>query len=164
MSSKTKSSERTSSASSGSTSVRYSRMFRSVPRSAELRICASAGAPPAAAYSVCSTVSSFWRITCAISLTTSGAVWPMRAIRVATSACSVGGISCITFAASSVVGRFASTSAIICGCSPRRKAKTWSGGVARRNSNGVCSITVASRERISDAFAAPTARSSTSRA
>src|SRR5438552_4030269 len=61
-------------------------------------------------------------MTRAISLTTSGAVWPMSAMRVATSACSTGGSCCITFAASSVVGRLAITSAIICGCSPRTKA------------------------------------------
>ena len=36
-------------------------------------------------------------------------------------------------------------------CSPRRKFQIWSGGVERRNSNGVCSIIVASRDRFARA-------------
>ena len=77
-------------------------MLRSVARSAAFRIAASERTPPAAAYSCWSTVSSLCSITGATSLTTSGEVWPIIAIRIATSACSSGGSSSITLAASVV--------------------------------------------------------------
>ena len=77
-------------------------MLRSVARLDEFRIEARERTPPAAAYSGWSTDSSLCSITCATSLTTSGEVWPIRAIRAATSACCSGANSSITLAASSV--------------------------------------------------------------
>ena len=115
-------------------------MLRSVVRLAAFRIAASERTPPAAANSRCSTVSSLRSITCATSLTTSGDVCPMVAIRIATSAWSSGASSSITLAARPVLGSWAITSATVCGCSLRRKAAIWSGGVLRRNSNGVVSM------------------------
>ena len=139
-------------------------MLRSVVRLAAFRIAARERTPPAAANSRWSTVSSLRSITRATSLTTSGDVWPIVAMRTATSACSSGASSSITFAARVVLGSWATTIATVCGCSLRRKAAIWSGGVLRRNSNGVVSMMTESRFRISPARAEPTDCSSTSRA
>ena len=139
-------------------------MLRSVERFAAFRIAASERTPPAAAHSRWSTVSSLRSITSATSFTTSGDVWPIIAIRIATSAWSSASRSSITLAASGVVGSWATTMATVWGCSLRRNAAIWSGGVLRRNSNGVCSMITDRRFRISPARCVPTDCSSTSRA
>ena len=106
--------------------------------------------PPADEYSCAITLESFCFITDSICATTSGRVSPICATRMATSACSSGVSSESTWAASAVC-RLATTSAIVCGDSLRRKTWICSGGVRRRNSNGRRSIVAARREMISSA-------------
>ena len=95
--------------------------------------------------------------------TTSGRVSPIIAIRMATSAWISVSMSDSTWAAS-VVCRFETTSATVCGDSLRRKTTICSAGVRRRNSNGRRSIVAARRPMISSARSSPSERMSTLRA
>ena len=109
------------------------------------------------------TLESFCFITDSIWATTSGRVSPICATRMATSACS-SGVSSESTCAASAVCRLATTSAIVCGDSLRRKTWICSGGVRRRNSNGRRSIVAARREMISSALSPPSERCSSARA
>jgi hypothetical protein len=109
------------------------------------------------------TVESFSRMTVSTAWVTAGLVSPIVATRRAISACCSAGNSRRTCAARRL-WRFASTSAIACGDSLRRKTCSWSAGVRRRNSNGRRSMTADRRAMMSAARSGPTERSSTSRA
>jgi hypothetical protein len=154
---------RISSASASSRSLIAPTTLRSVERPARLRMSASASTPPAAANSWPTTLASFWRSPRSMSRTTSGFVSLIVAIRRATSACSSGGSSASTRAASDEC-TLATTRAMVWGDSSLRNAQTCSGGVRRRNSNGRASGSVVTVPMISCARSGPTRCVSTSRA
>ena len=95
-------------------------------------------------------------ITRATSLTTSGDVWPIVAMRIGDVGLQLGREQLHHLRGEVGRGAGRRTIATVCGCSLRRKAAIWSGGVLRRNSNGVVSMMTESRFRISPARAAPT--------
>ena len=84
----------------------------------------------------------------------SGDVRSMTAMRCATSACCSGGRPESSSDALSAV-MWASTSAIICGCSSTMKERSWDGSARCRNWNGIFTAAALSRSTISDARSAP---------
>ena len=152
MSSKMNICARTCSASSTLTCSRPSRIMRSVERSARLMIATSGGTPP----TVRQLLRAENRRHPAVELRstsrmTSGEACSMRAIRCATSACSFCGKPERTIA-DCAGPRWASTRAIVCGCSSARKVMSCRASARRRASNGMSARRRA--EAIHDLFGA----------
>ncbi len=136
MSSKTNICERTRSARSGSVLASDSRIDFSVGREARLMISTSVSTPPAEDSSALASREPMRRlISSSTRRTTSGEVRSIMAIRSATSACRSGDSRLISSAAWGA-GRWASTSATICGCSSRRKDSSCRVSALRSPANG----------------------------